>query len=247
MQVEEINPYADDPRHKSEQVREMFDSIAPAYDFMNRAMTFGIDRLWRRHAVSLLRTDDHSRVLDIAAGTGDLSILIAERLPDARVTGIDLSEGMTEIGRKKAASRGLSERITFETGDCLALPYADASFDCITCAYGVRNFEVLAAGYREMCRVLRPGGLLVVLELSTPRSALVRPFYKLYTQTLIPAVGRMVSKDTRAYSYLPKSIAAVPQREAMCEVMRSAGLTDCRFESLTFGVCTVYTARCPEK
>ncbi|MDE6090608.1 MAG: bifunctional demethylmenaquinone methyltransferase/2-methoxy-6-polyprenyl-1,4-benzoquinol methylase UbiE [Duncaniella sp.] len=245
MQVEKITPYTDDSRHKSEQVREMFDAIAPAYDFMNRAMTFGIDRLWRRKAVRLMRDIPHAEVLDIATGTGDLAILMAERLGGSHITGVDLSEGMVEIGCRKVADRGLSDRVTLTTGDCLCLPFADNSFDCITCAYGVRNFEDLAAGYREMQRVLRPGGLLVVLELSTPPSALVRPFYDIYTRYLIPTVGRMVSKDTRAYSYLPESIAAVPQRENMCEVMRGAGLTGCSYIPLTFGTCTIYTATKP--
>ena len=243
MQVEKINPYADDSRHKSEQVREMFDAIAPAYDFMNRAMTFGIDRLWRRRAVRLMRDVDHAKVLDIATGTGDLAILMADRLDGADITGVDLSEGMIEVGRRKVAERGLSERIHFAAADCLSLPFADNSFDCITCAYGVRNFENLAAGYKEMERVLRPGGLLVIVELSTPPSPLVRPFYNLYTRHLIPTVGRLVSKDTRAYSYLPESIAAVPQREEMCGIMRGAGLTDCRYIPLTFGTCTIYTAK----
>lgn len=243
MQVEKINPYTGDSRHKSEQVREMFDAIAPAYDFMNRAMTFGIDRLWRRRAVRLMRDIPHADVLDIATGTGDLAILMAERLDGSHVTGVDLSEGMIEIGRRKVAEKGLDGRISLTTGDCLALPFPDNSFDCITCAYGVRNFENLAAGYKEMERVLRPGGLLVVLELSTPPSPVVKPFYSLYTRFLIPTVGRMVSKDTRAYSYLPESIAAVPQREEMCQVMRDAGLTDCRYIPLTFGTCTIYTAK----
>ena len=168
---------------------------------------------------------------------------MAERLDGSHVTGVDLSEGMIEIGRRKVAERGLDGRISLTTGDCLALPFPDNSFDCITCAYGVRNFENLAAGYKEMERVLRPGGLLVVLELSTPPSPVVKPFYSLYTRFLIPTVGRMVSKDTRAYSYLPESIAAVPQREEMCRVMRDAGLTNCRYIPLTFGTCTIYTAK----
>ena len=148
----------------------MFDNIAPAYDFMNRAMTLGVDKLWRRSAVKTLRRHGAGSVLDVATGTGDLAIQIAGALADATVTGIDLSEKMIEIGRRKIADSGLGDRISLMQGDCLALPMADGSFDAVTVAYGVRNFENLAGGYAEMARVLRPGGLLMVLELSTPQS-----------------------------------------------------------------------------
>ncbi|WP_300170763.1 bifunctional demethylmenaquinone methyltransferase/2-methoxy-6-polyprenyl-1,4-benzoquinol methylase UbiE [Duncaniella sp.] len=246
MKVEEITPYNSDSRHKADQVREMFDSIAPAYDFMNRAMTFGIDRIWRRKAVDLLRNEPHGEILDIATGTGDLAILMARRLNPRRVTGVDLSEGMVEIGRRKVAEQGLEQCVSLGIADCLALPFADGSFDSVTCAYGVRNFQDLGAGYREMLRVLRPGGRIVILELSTPASALVRPFYRLYTRGIIPAVGRLVSKDVRAYSYLPESIAAVPQRERMCALMAEAGFTGARFIPMTFGTCCIYTATRPK-
>lgn len=242
QQVEKITPYTDDTRHKAEQVREMFDSIAPAYDFMNRAMTFGIDRLWRRRAVRLMHNVSHRDILDIATGTGDLAILMATLLADSRITGVDLSEGMIEIGRRKVADKKLDKRISLHTADCLDLPFDDNTFDCITCAYGVRNFENLAAGYREMHRVLRPGGMAVIIELSTPPSPLVKPLYRLYTRCIIPTVGRLISNDTRAYSYLPESIAAVPQRDAMTAIMTDAGFTDCRHISLTFGTCTIYVA-----
>ena len=242
MQVENVNPY-DDFRHKSEQVREMFDSIAPAYDFMNRAMTFGIDKLWRRAAVKLLAGERHDDILDIATGTGDLAILLARKLDPLSVTGVDLSEGMVEIGRRKVSAAGLDEVVTLGIGDCLQLPFPDESFDCITCAYGVRNFQDLAAGYREMHRVLRPGGMAVILELSTPRSALVKPLYNLYTRYLIPTVGRLVSKDVRAYSYLPESIAAVPQGSGMTAIMTNAGFREARHIPMTFGTCTIYAAR----
>ncbi len=242
MQVENINPY-DDNRRKSDQVREMFDAIAPAYDFMNRAMTFGIDKLWRRSAVKLIASETHDDILDIATGTGDLAILLARKLDPLTVIGVDLSEGMIEIGRKKVLAEGLDDIVTLGIGDCLQLPFPDASFDCITCAYGVRNFQNLMAGYREMHRVLRPGGMVVILELSTPRSAVVRPFYNLYTRHLIPTVGRLVSKDVRAYSYLPESIAAVPQGSEMTTIMTEAGFREAVHRPLTFGTCTIYTAR----
>lgn len=240
MQVENITPYGGDPADKSRQVREMFDSIAPAYDFMNRAMTMGIDKLWRRRAVKLLRDCQHDDLLDIATGTGDLAIRLARELDPIAVTGVDLSEGMIEIGRAKVEKEGLSDVVTLGIGDCLLLPFTDASFDAVTCAYGVRNFADLEAGYREMHRVLRPGGKVVILELSTPTSTMVRPLYNIYTRHVIPTVGRLVSKDVRAYSYLPESIAAVPQGSDMTAIMLRAGFSTARAIPLTFGVCTIY-------
>ena len=239
VEAERITPY-DHERPKTEQVEEMFDSIAPAYDFMNRAMTFGIDRLWRAKAVRMLRKYPHSSILDVATGTADLAIRMARDLAPCMVTGIDLSEQMVAVGRRKVTQAGLDGSISLTTGDCLSLPMADNSFDCVTVAYGVRNFEHLDRGYREMTRVLRPGGTVCVIELSTPTSPLVRPLYRFYTRCIIPAIGRMVSKDRRAYSYLPESIAAVPQGDNMLRLMREAGLTGCMCRPLTFGTCTIY-------
>lgn len=237
-----ITPYGDS-RHKTEQVRDMFDSIAPAYDFMNRAMTMGIDKLWRRKAVKMVMSSAPLRLLDVATGTGDLAIKLARTMPDCSVTGIDLSDGMLAVGRQKVADAGLSDRIGFMQADCLALPFDDDTFDAVTVAYGVRNFERLADGYREMARVLKPGGMLCVIELSTPRGWLTGPLYRLYTRYVIPFVGRLVSKDVRAYSYLPESIAAVAQGDDMLKLMRDAGLSDAKWRPLTFGACSIYTAR----
>lgn len=240
---ERINPYDSDSRPKSEQVRDMFDNIAPAYDFMNRAMTFGIDRRWRRIAVDMVARNPHDSILDIATGTGDLAMLFARRTQARRITGLDLSQGMIDIGRRKIERAGLAGRIELICGDSLAMPFADAQFDAITVAYGVRNFADLLAGYREMARVLRPGGTLTVIELCTPTARLVRPLYRLYTRRIIPLMGRLVSKDVRAYSYLPESIAAVPQRAGMTALMEQAGFSDAAWRTLTFGTCAIYTAR----
>lgn len=240
MQVEDITPYGRESGDKSQQVREMFDNIAPAYDFMNRAMTMGIDKLWRSKAVRLLRQSPHDDILDIATGTGDLAIKLARDLDPIAVTGVDLSEGMVDIGRAKVEKAGLADVVTLGIGDCMYLPFTDSSFDVVTCAYGVRNFSDIGAGYREMARVLRPGGRAVILELSTPTSKLVKPFYDLYTRHVIPSVGRLVSKDVRAYSYLPESISAVPQGKDMTDLMIEAGFSEARFMPLTFGVCTIY-------
>lgn len=246
MEVEHITPYAGaEGSNKTEQVRAMFDNIAPAYDFMNRAMSFGIHRRWLGRCVRAVAAVSPREILDVATGTGDVAISLARRLPEACVTGIDLSSGMLELGRQKVSAAGLSERVELMQADCLSLPMADASYDAVTVAYGVRNFERLSAGYREMARVLRPGGLLAVIELSTPRSWAVRPFYKLYTRCIIPIVGRLVSHDVRAYRYLPESIAAVPQGDAMCALMTASGLEDARCKRLTLGTCTLYTARKP--
>lgn len=242
IKAEKVMPYGGDGRPKGEQVRDMFDNIAPAYDFMNRAMTLGIDRLWRRRAIDAVAEHCPSRVLDIATGTGDMAIALARRLPKAQVEGVDLSEGMIAVGQRKVKEAGLEERVRLHTGDSMALELPDALVDAITVAFGVRNFEHLDRGYTEMMRVLRPGGLLAVLELSTPKGALTAPIYRLYTRHIIPAAGRLVSRDVRAYSYLPESIAAVPQGADMCRLMLDAGASKATFRAMTFGVCTLYLA-----
>jgi len=242
--VENIKPYAveGDSRAKTDQVRDMFDSIAPAYDTMNRMMTMGVDRRWRRRCVRMVRDANPGAVLDLATGTGDMAVAMAMAMAGARITGADLSESMIEIGRKKVTEKGLGDRVELLTADALALPFDDNTFDAITIAFGVRNFEDLEAGYAEMCRVLRPGGLLVVLELTPPASRIVKPFYNFYTRCIIPGVGRIVSHDSRAYTYLPESIAAVPARRAMLDIMERSGFENTVFRSLTFGVATIYTA-----
>lgn len=242
--AEKITPYGNDDS-KTEQVRDMFDAIAPAYDFMNRAMTFGIDRIWRRIAVGMIRKYRPSSVLDVATGTGDLAFLLCRMLKPARVVGIDLSANMLAEARAKAAKKGLSGVVGFSVADCLALPFADGEFDAATVAYGVRNFEHLEQGYAEMWRVLRPGGVLCVIELSTPRNPLAAAFYRFYTRRVIPFAGRRISKDPRAYTYLPESIAAAPQGKDMTAIMERVGFCNCRFRRLTFGVCTIYLGEKP--
>lgn len=239
---EKVNPYSGDSRHKSEQVRDMFDNIAPAYDFMNRAMTLGIDRSWRAKAIAMVKARNPREILDVATGTADLAIEMWRKMPRVKITGVDLSEGMIERGRAKVESLGASDHITLLSADCLSLPFADGSFDAVTVAFGVRNFENLAAGYREMARVLRSGGMLTVVELSRPVNPIIKPFYNLYTRGVIPMLGRIVSSDSSAYRYLGESIAAVPQGEAMTRLMKESGFGETRFRPLTFGVCSIYTA-----
>lgn len=239
--VENITPY-ETSSAKHEQVRSMFNSIAPKYDLMNRLMTFGIDKRWRSITVKTLRSAGVKNILDIATGTGDLAIKLAQEIDGSQITGVDLSEGMIAVGKTKVEQAGLSDRISLATADALALPFADNSFDAITVAYGVRNFEHLDQGYVEMLRVLRPGGMLCVLELTPPASPIVKPFYAAYTRGIIPIVGRILSNDKRAYTYLPESIAAVPARQNMLRLMTDAGFVKAKYRSFTFGVCTLYTA-----
>ncbi len=236
---------------KGKQVERMFDSIAPAYDFMNTAMTLGLHRRWRDTALDAVAEAlaenriTPERILDVATGTGDVAFELHRRWPKASITGADLSEGMLDVARRKADALPLHDKamLTFETGDCLALRFKDDTFDLITVAYGVRNFEHLLQGYREMERVLRPGGILCVIELSEPENKLTHAAYRFYSRTLIPLAGRMVSRDPRAYTYLPESIAAAPQRRDMALLMQQAGLRRCRWRSLTFGAVTFYLAQ----
>ncbi len=241
-EVENINPYRDDSRAQNEQVKSMFDAIAPAYDFMNHAMTAGVDRLWLRRLVAAAVQAEPAVVVDLATGTGDVAFALARRMLSAEITGLDLSEGMLDKARAKAAASAYAGKISFRQADCLATGLPDAFADVVTVAYGVRNFADIAAGYREMYRILRPGGKLCVLELSSPTAFLPKTLYRLYTSTLIPLAGRLLSHDSRAYSYLPESIAAAPQRGAMTALMNEAGFVRAHYRCFTFGACTLYTA-----
>lgn len=243
-EVEHITPYGShgDAREKREQVRDMFDNIAHSYDFMNRMMTLGIDKSWRKKCVSMAAETSPRDILDLASGTGDLAIAMSLKLPEAKITGADLSEGMLEIGRKKALEHGVESRVEFVTADALDLPFEDNSFNVVTIAFGVRNFQNLKKGYDEIFRVLKPGGRVLVLELTQPASKAVKPFYNIYTRGIIPLIGRMISKDAEAYSYLPHSITAVPARDRMTELMGNAGFRDATWENLTLGVANIYSA-----
>ena len=243
VDCENITPYGEENRPKSQQVEAMFDNIAPAYDFMNRAMSFGLHRLWLRSCLKRIRRKSPEQPwLDVATGTADVAISLARLDPAAKITGIDLSEGMLMLGRRKVTEAGLSDRVELLKADCLSLPFADNSMGLVTVAYGVRNFQHLDKGLSEMARVLKPGGMLAIIELSPPTSPLVKPLYDIYTRHIIPFMGRMVSKDVRAYSYLPESIATVPQGRDMTRLIESVGLTDADYHPMTFGTCTVYTA-----
>ena len=238
---EHVKPYGQEGR-KAEQVERMFDHIAPAYDRLNHLMSLGIDRRWRRRAIETLRRWQPQEILDVATGTGDFALLAYQTLQPRQLVGIDLSEGMMEVARRKASQAGLAESISFHREDCEALSFADASFDAVTVAFGVRNFEHLDKGLSEMCRVLRTGGHLVILELSTPDRFPMKQLYWLYSKLIIPLMGRSISHDNSAYTYLPASIRAFPQGEVMKDIIGRAGFSQVSFRRLTFGVCTLYVA-----
>jgi demethylmenaquinone methyltransferase/2-methoxy-6-polyprenyl-1,4-benzoquinol methylase len=237
---EVIKPYGEG--EKAQQVEQMFDHIAPSYDKLNHRLSWNIDKGWRRKAIQQLAPYKPQALLDIATGTGDFAILAAEMLKPTRLVGADISEGMMEIGRQKVREKGLDSIISFEKEDCLALSYPDTTFDAVTAAFGIRNFADLDAGLREMCRVLKPGGHLSIVELTSPVSFPMKQLFHIYSHTVLPVYGRLISKDTSAYSYLTKTIEAFPQGERMTEILHKAGFSEARFQRLTFGICTMYFA-----
>lgn len=238
---EQIKPY-DAATGKTEQVEQMFDNIAPTYDLLNHSLSWGIDRSWRRAAIDSLRPYRPQRILDVATGTGDFAILAAKLLEPEALLGVDLSEGMMEVARQKVEREELQGVIRFQKEDCLNLSFPNGSFDALTVAYGIRNFSDLDCGLREMHRVLRPGGRLVIIELTAPRHFPMRQLFWLYSHVWMPLIGRLVSKDSRAYSYLPATMEAFPQGEEMRQILMRAGFSDVNFRRFTFGLSTLYTA-----
>ena len=237
---EVIKPYGDG--EKAQQVEQMFDHIAPSYDKLNHRLSWNIDKGWRRKAITQLAPYKPQSLLDIATGTGDFAILAAEMLKPQKLVGADISEGMMEIGRQKVREKGLDSIISFAKEDCLALSYPEATFDAVTAAFGIRNFADLDKGLREMCRVLKPGGHLSIVELTSPVTFPMKQLFHVYSHTVLPVYGRLISKDTSAYSYLTKTIEAFPQGEQMTEILHKAGFSEARFKRLTFGICTMYFA-----
>lgn len=239
-QQETIKPYNNG--EKTSQVELMFDNIAPTYDTLNHRLSWDIDRGWRRKAIRQLIPYSPKTVLDVATGTGDFAIMSAQMLHPEQLIGIDISEGMMKIGRQKTQEAGLSHIIRFEREDCLALSYPDDSFDAVTAAFGIRNFADLDRGLSEMCRVLKDGGHLSIVELTTPVSFPMKQLFRLYSHTVLPFYGRLISKDTSAYTYLTKTIEAFPQGERMTKILLDSGFREASFKRLTFGICTMYFA-----
>ena len=237
-----VLPYKKEQSAKKEQVARMFDNISRRYDFLNHFLSLGIDKGWRRKAIAILKPLHPQQMLDVATGTGDFAIE-AMRLSPAKVTGLDISEGMLEIGRQKLLKKGLAEKIELLKGDSENLPFLENKFDAVTVAFGVRNFENLEKGLEEILRVMKPGAMLVVLEFSKPRRFPLKQLYNFYFKFILPRIGSIVSKDDSAYTYLPESVEAFPDGSRFENILTKVGFKNTTCVSLTFGISSIYTAR----
>lgn len=238
---EKIKPY-NGSGEKGKLVEEMFDNIASTYDTLNHRLSWDIDKGWRKKAIQQLEQYQPKTMLDIATGTGDFAILAAKELKPTSLIGADISEGMMAIGREKVKREGLENTISFAKEDCLSLSFQDNSFDAVTAAFGIRNFQNLDRGLSEICRVLKKGGHLSIVELTTPISFPMKQLFQIYSRTVLPTYGRIISKDSSAYEYLNKTIEAFPQGEEMMTIFKKAGFAKASFKRLTFGICTMYLA-----
>ncbi|MBW1294245.1 bifunctional demethylmenaquinone methyltransferase/2-methoxy-6-polyprenyl-1,4-benzoquinol methylase UbiE [Aquimarina litoralis] len=238
---EKITPYKDKTTTKKEQVTEMFDTISGNYDGLNRVISFGIDVKWRKKVVKIVSDTNPNNILDVATGTGDLAINLAQT-GASEIVGLDISAGMLAVGKDKIKARKLDQIITMVKGDGESLPYDENYFDAITVAFGARNFEDLEQGLSEIYRVLKPGGIFVVLETSIPTKTPYKQGYKLYTSSILPLIGKIFSKDRSAYSYLSESAAAFPYGNAFNNILRKIGFIEVEDHPQTFGVATIYTA-----
>lgn len=219
----------------------MFDDISPKYDFLNHFLSFGIDYLWRKKLVKVLASCHPESVLDVATGTGDLAIAITSVKPQ-KIVGIDISEKMLEVGRQKLRIKGLDEMITLRRADAEKIPFSDNTFEAITVAFGVRNFENLELGLKEMRRVLRPGGVMLILEFSHPHAFPMKQLYGIYSRYIIPLMGRLISGNSKAYSYLPESVAAFPSGKKFLAILESQGMKNTKLIKLSMGIATIYIA-----
>ncbi|MDX1477213.1 MAG: bifunctional demethylmenaquinone methyltransferase/2-methoxy-6-polyprenyl-1,4-benzoquinol methylase UbiE [Saprospiraceae bacterium] len=241
-QIDDVRPYHQSAESKKHQVRKMFDNIAPHYDFLNHFLSAGMDIRWRKRAIAMVGAEPGERILDMATGTGDMAIALARTYPGTTVLGVDLAPQMLRIASKKTAARQLGDRITYQEGDSEQLPMADGSFHHATVAFGVRNFEHLERGLAEMHRVLKPGGRIVVLEFTKPRSFPFKQLFNAYFRYLLPLIGKIRSGDNRAYKYLYESVQAFPDYERFNRKLEEAGFRDARYKALTLGICAIYTA-----
>ena len=240
-----IIPFKDSGKTKKEQVADMFDRIAGRYDFMNRFLSARTDIGWRKKAIRMLQNDQPQHLLDVATGTADMALLAYRLLKPQKITGIDISAQMLDVGRKKIEKEGLVEKIELFQGDSETINFAENTFDAVMAAFGVRNFENLETGLTEMLRVLKPGGQLVILEFSKPRIKAVKGLYNLYMGLLAPQMARWFRQNKEAYAYLSASSNAFPDREKFVDILNKIGFSDTRFKSLSLGICCIYTGRKP--
>lgn len=238
--MQEVKPYGESDSKKT-QVSRMFNRIAPYYDFLNRLLSLGIDRAWRRRAIALLKAGQPRLILDVATGTADLAIESARRLHPEKIVGIDIAAEMLDIGRTKLRRLGLDTIIELQEGDSENLPFPDNTFDALTVAFGVRNFENLEKGLSEMHRVLKPGGQAIILEFSKPSLFPFRQIFNGYFKYILPGIGRFTSKDPKAYRYLYESVQAFPDGADFLAIMEKTGYKSNRCTPLTLGICSIYS------
>ncbi len=236
-----VKPYKNSDLSKKEQVAKMFDNIAGNYDFLNHFLSLGIDIYWRKQLVKRLTKQSPKQILDVATGTGDLAIEMLKVNPD-KIIGIDISKGMLEIGRKKINEKGLGEKISLQQADSENLPFEDNQFDAVCVSFGARNFEHLEKGLLEMCRVLKPKGKLYILEFSQPNIFPFKQIYQVYFKYILPLLGKFVSKDNAAYSYLPESVSAFPYGKKLNNIIENCGYNKAKDHSLTMGIASIYIA-----
>lgn len=237
-----VVPFKTSGESKKKQVGEMFDKIAFRYDFLNRFLSAGIDKIWRRKAIQTLMPYRPKQMLDVATGTGDFALMSFKMLHPQKITGIDISTGMLELGRKKIEKAGLSNVIELKEGDSEAISFNDNSFDAVTVAFGVRNFEDLEKGLSEIRRVLSPGGRLVILEFTRPSTPVIKQIYQLYMKYITPAVGKLFSKNNEAYQYLNDSVVRFPEKQSFIHILNKTGYRNAFYKTLTFGICSIYCA-----
>lgn len=238
---EKVNPYKDSNQSKKVQVTKMFDTISKEYDGLNRVISFGIDVKWRNKVVKLVAKENPKNILDIATGTGDLAISLTSTNAK-KIIGLDISDGMLEVGRQKISSKKLDSIISMVIGDSEDLPFKDSTFDAVTVAFGVRNFENLEKGLSEILRVLKPNGTFVILETSVPTNPIYKAGYKIHTKLILPIIGKLFSKDRVAYSYLSESASVFPYGETLNNILRKIGFINVEDKPQTMGVATIYTA-----
>ncbi len=238
-----VVPYKEKETGKKEQVSEMFDNIAGKYDLLNRVLSGGIDIYWRRKAIALLKKEQPKKILDIATGTGDLAIEANKQLNPDQIIGVDISEGMLQLGREKMQKLGLTHKISMQKGDSEKLGFDDNTFDAVIVSFGVRNFEDLLKGLKDMYRVTKPGGTCLIVEFSSPQKFPFKQLYWFYSTKILPIIGKIISKDNSAYTYLPESVKAFPFGDDFLNIFKQAGFSNTICKPLTFGICSIYLGK----